>query len=549
MNVTKANFEEAFKQLQELLPTAEFVAFDEEMTGITLPGQPERIGDVPAQRYAKMRNVAMKYNIIQFGVCLFHAKEGGDGYVARPYNFYTFPEAGAINMEGSSIGFLRGHDMDFNKWIYEGIPYVNRASADKLRSSLLSTDKADKGDEKRTPLVLTKPSDIQSTNEAIEGLKSWLADDSKKEETEYAVMTTNPYIRRFLYETVAAQFPDLLAESRAAPGAFRGQSTFFVLRLNESQRAEHEAKVREEKQKQFDQKVGFFRIFDLLVNAKKPLIGHNCMYDNLFMMSHFEGPLPASYSSFKELFHTCFPLLFDTKACVAREPFKYVPETAATSAPTEGSDPSDKRVARFGSTALGEVYKVFLGEAKAAKDAGTSSIEVSFAPNFDRYEGEGNAAAHEAAYDAYMTGFAFAHMAKHALAPENVATYGSLTPMFRALFDFNLAGEDKRLYEGIYVHVAGLKGRSADDLCGAFAEIKAPVQIRWIDDDSAFAVLPEACAEEVSALVGRASPIDGLTLTLGNEWFASQTAKAEASENGSTGDAEPSAKRARTNDA
>jgi len=36
MNVTAQNFEEAFKEIESLLPEAEFVALDCEMTGINL---------------------------------------------------------------------------------------------------------------------------------------------------------------------------------------------------------------------------------------------------------------------------------------------------------------------------------------------------------------------------------------------------------------------------------------------------------------------------------------------------------------------------------
>ncbi len=55
MNVTKKHFEEAADEIERLLPSVEFVAIDEEMTGISLPGFEEQIADSPAQRYGKMR--------------------------------------------------------------------------------------------------------------------------------------------------------------------------------------------------------------------------------------------------------------------------------------------------------------------------------------------------------------------------------------------------------------------------------------------------------------------------------------------------------------
>jgi len=242
---TKENFDQAVAELEQLLPSAEFVAFDEEMTGITLPGQPERLEDVPAQRYKKMRHVAMKYNIIQFGICLFHAEEDGKRYIARPFNFYLFPEAGPVNMEASSVAFLRNHGMDWNKWIREGIPYMSRVNAAKTRASMFPQDGQEKANT-GNPIILSRKSDIEATNKGIDGLKAWLEDETKRDETEYSVMTANPYIRRFLYGKIEEEFPQLLAESRPVPGA-RGQSTFVVLRLTESQRTEREENAARER--------------------------------------------------------------------------------------------------------------------------------------------------------------------------------------------------------------------------------------------------------------------------------------------------------------
>uniref|UniRef100_A0A7S1RLQ3 Uncharacterized protein n=1 Tax=Alexandrium catenella TaxID=2925 RepID=A0A7S1RLQ3_ALECA len=449
---------------------------------------------------------------------------------------------------------MRDHKMDFNKWIYEGIPYVNKEGAKRLHSSLFPDNSGENGSgggggEKRTSLVLTKKSDIELTDKAIAGIREWLADETKKQETEYEVLTTNPYIRRFLYEQVGAKFPELLAESRPVPNV-RGRSTFLVLRLSEEQKAERAAKVRAEKEQQYMQKIGFHRVFKALSESKKPVIGHNCMYDMLFLMSHLEGPLPKSYETFREILQNRFPVLMDTKFLATREPFKFKPKPASEGAMDDGKPAA--REQRFGSTALGEVFKVFYEEASAAKEAGTQVLEVAFAPSFDRYASDASAA-HEAGYDAYMTGFAFAHMAKEALKPEGVAAFGNRTPMFRSLFAFNLAGGDEsKLHGGVYAHVSGCTGCELNDVKKIFAEIKgpggaeaAPVQISWIDDDSAFVVLPEACAEALSAKLQSSRKDGAFTLTPGEEWFAEQAATEVWGAEEVAADGQPPAKRAR----
>ncbi|CAE8640375.1 unnamed protein product [Polarella glacialis] len=533
------------------------------MTGISIPGQQERMEDVPAQRYAKMRNVAMRYNIIQFGVAIFHeSSESAGGYVAHVYNFYIFPETGPVNMEGSAVAFNRDHGMDWNKWIREGIPYVNRQTAKKLRESLLPKEEGDPSAKEKAAgsrITLTKDADLEMTGSAIAAVRVWLADHERKQETEFEVITTNAYLRRFFYETFAADFPELVLESRQTASA-RGMATLVALRLDEAQKAERAAKQLVEKQAQVDKKLGFSRVFEALVQAKKPLVGHACMYDFLFALSHFEGPLPESYTKYNELYQSLFPVLYDTQLLSKREPFKFVPLAA-------DADPLAKREQRFGSMALGQVYKVVEQEAAAARSAGRPTVEVAFAPGHDRY-GPDCAAFHEAGYDAYVTGYVFAHMAKEALSTDRSPTLTGRTTMFRSLFDFNLAGDDELVARGVYVHMRGLRGHDEADLKAAYAQIKAPpkaekeeaaaaVQVRWLDDDSAFAVLPEDCRGEVETFLaeqqaaqkareeapqveGQAAKA-GFSFTAGEEWFAAQRASTEAK----AGE-EPPAKRART---
>jgi poly(A)-specific ribonuclease len=73
VNVTKANFVEQSNDLLQHLPTAAFIAIDEEMTGISIPGtgRPPK-EQAPFQRYSTLKQVPERYAIIQLGICLFH---------------------------------------------------------------------------------------------------------------------------------------------------------------------------------------------------------------------------------------------------------------------------------------------------------------------------------------------------------------------------------------------------------------------------------------------------------------------------------------------
>jgi len=145
MNVTKSNFAQALGEIRALLPTAAFVGIDLEFTGISLGDLGEqqaaqRVDDTPEERYQRMKPVAETYRIIQVGLCLMHpSATTPGGFVATPFNFYVFPEQGRVNMECGAVNFNTQHQMDWNKWIREGIPYVTAAGEAKVRQMAAET--------------------------------------------------------------------------------------------------------------------------------------------------------------------------------------------------------------------------------------------------------------------------------------------------------------------------------------------------------------------------------------------------------------------------
>jgi len=236
-----------------------------------------------------------------------------------------------------------------------------------------------------------------------------------------------------------------------------------------------------------------------------------------------------------------FPLTFDTQFLAKNEAFKYVPQT---------------RDERFGSMALGNLFKAIQEEVAAAKNQGKPTVEVSFAQGHDRY-GPDCGAFHEAGYDAYATGYVFAHMAKQALSSELVDTLKGRSTMFRSLYHFNVSGEDELVAKGIYVHARGLKGRDDKYLREAFANIKIPgdendevekkidMEVRWMDEDSAFAIFPDSYKDAVSAILDRPkNEGSSLTCTSWNEWLSAQNATETAIADVDV--QEPALKRART---
>jgi hypothetical protein len=125
-----------------------------------------------------------------------------------------------------------------------------------------------------------------------------------------------------------------------------------------------------------------------LIKAKKPLIGHNMLYDVLYLYQQFVADLPDTFLEFREKWVSLFPMTFDTKVLTSNS-------------------------GHFHRTDLGKAYEKCSLDGKMK----ASNCKVQFDENqgFLRY---GSPAAqkeerlqeafyHEAAYDAYMTGFVF----------------------------------------------------------------------------------------------------------------------------------------------
>lgn len=97
-DVTKENFIVQSNDLIQRISKAAWIAVDEEMTGISLPGTPRPSkADTPADRYPVLKKVPERYSIIQLGLCLFEeagiekTPDGGERmsfHVVRYIEFY-----------------------------------------------------------------------------------------------------------------------------------------------------------------------------------------------------------------------------------------------------------------------------------------------------------------------------------------------------------------------------------------------------------------------------------------------------------------------------
>ncbi|NXX38873.1 PNDC1 ribonuclease, partial [Tricholaema leucomelas] len=258
--------------------------------------------DSPAERYLKARRSVQHFTVTQLGKCCSDTAEclSFHRYVVHSYNFFLLPSTlGVTDVEfsfsASSIRFLSHYGFDYNKFLKDGIPYMNEVQ-EKILSQYLS----------ESSWKYSSSLDEDVLKKAIDKVTSWIA-AAEEEETMilqdlsgFQIFEVQLVLRRALQNVwteplggkkiivkkVSPQHRQLLENSRY--DCCRKELILLSAR-------------------------GFTNLFQTLVRAKKPLVGHNMLMDLMHLHDKFYKPLPESYEEFKRNIHNLFPVLIDTK--------------------------------------------------------------------------------------------------------------------------------------------------------------------------------------------------------------------------------------------
>ncbi|XP_071152162.1 poly(A)-specific ribonuclease PNLDC1-like, partial [Mytilus edulis] len=143
VGITKANFEDVFPTVETAIRKAEFIALDAEFTGLQLNKQTKStLFDTSEERYAKLRRTISNITICQIGVSAFVKDPDSENkYIAHTFNFYLYPPVfGPVDVrftcQASSLRFLCKYNFDFNKFIYDGISYLNAEQEQQIQQYL-----------------------------------------------------------------------------------------------------------------------------------------------------------------------------------------------------------------------------------------------------------------------------------------------------------------------------------------------------------------------------------------------------------------------------
>lgn len=161
------------------------------------------------------------------------------GFLASPFNFFVFPSESHgkdLLLSPSSAAFLARNGMDFTKWVAEGVPFVDRAGEAELeRADCHRQERVEVSRQQDRELVEAALADLAQWIEArrgapmeVEGAASHRA-EAPPPVAEYLLPEVNAFLRRYLYQEIAARFPDAVTEKRTVEGARQPRIAVLLL--------------------------------------------------------------------------------------------------------------------------------------------------------------------------------------------------------------------------------------------------------------------------------------------------------------------------------
>ncbi|GIL60258.1 hypothetical protein Vafri_14886 [Volvox africanus] len=340
VDVTRHNFEVMLPIVRRYLEACDFFAFDCEMTGLFLEGQNHNYLDDMEERYARIARAAQSFVINQFGLSCFQRQEepGPDGetqYLAATFNFYLFPRSARgpayvasrrFMCDAESLSFLASQGFDFNRCIYDGVPFIPVKQRDEMLRQLDRDTNTvlGAGEGPRNHVELTKPEDQMFVQELVESVRDWLASGTTDPLDLPAV---NGYLRLLTYQALARPEHFGGPPENGAPDWHPG---FVVKKVNDERNCTRvrlvrcalvteasalDAADREERRRAVMAAAGFAAVWEAIRECGRPGVGHNCLFDVAYSIAQFgEGQLPRTWDGFKHVTaHWFRGGLFDTK--------------------------------------------------------------------------------------------------------------------------------------------------------------------------------------------------------------------------------------------
>ena len=204
-----------------------------------------------------------------------------------------------------SFDLCRKNDFNFGDWINNGVTYTDSRGEVYARKRF-GLEEAVEGEEKpeKRLVSLSNQSDIDLMGGVFAKLESFL---ENTEEEIFQFDHCNGFLRRYIYEQVELRYVDSLVLKK------NENSILCAYKINKESKLEFDRKKKEEDLVKFKNMIGFRQVFNALVELKKPIVGHNLLFDLMFVHRWLDSELPEDFATFKNKLNANFNLVFDTK--------------------------------------------------------------------------------------------------------------------------------------------------------------------------------------------------------------------------------------------
>jgi len=418
MDVTSDNFHHAESLVDEILESSSFVAFDTELSGLGTGNRDQEwvCHDSFEDRYQKLVNTTREFGLFQMGLSFFCYNSSTKMYETSTFSFNLMkkcPGKQPFTSCYNSMHFLANTGFDFNKLFQSGITYVNVNEMHRLRNKIPMWIKDRRGQFlDKQPVSRTKVPDevleyIKKTSKVfrrhildspsvlnILGVNtiddlSQISVDKLKVPKHF--FTKDLHSEVFKFNGTKEEVRSVCDSIRAAYNnvdvhyTHKDWETFLNVAVFPNKAARDEYIIYDVIN-HFNEQIGFSKIMVKILASGIPIVGHNPMFDVTHMMEKFITPLPSNLSQFQQLYKANIKELYDTKvvsiASLTASPLKHY---------------SLKEVFMYCQSGLAHPPQL-----------------VTMSGGHNSYVPQSEDRSHDAGYDAFMTGYAFASLLNHA---------------------------------------------------------------------------------------------------------------------------------------
>ena len=367
MNISKSNLSEHYAEILSSINETDYIAFDTEFTGLSdglvRIHQYESLED----RYLKIKRHIELFWICQLGISFFKQGENQNQFTAKTFNIYMYPTNRMLNLSMSSMSFLVENGFDMNLLFSQAIPCT--------RAGLPCWN---------TQYSRQGSFSLSESNRAfIQELESLVLSFMSSNQQSISVPLESEHHKKLVFgsQGLAPRFRNIEMKCE------KKNPLLLLIKKNKKKIAEYIPRTEGPPKQEAELSIG--PLIMAILQKGVPLIGHYMILDVAFLYDHFIGPLPDSLEEFRLEIFNKFPTLYDTK---------YM---------TKGLFADVKFIRNTG------VEELF-GYCKKKKEL-SQLVDIKPHEKFQLSD-----QAHEAGYDAYMTGYVFINLLKFLAKPEDI---------------------------------------------------------------------------------------------------------------------------------